>query len=133
MTTDVTAGMTLERLTEFAESWNTHDPDVVVAYFAEDGVFHAPIGPDHLGDTNVGRAAIREAVAGFFDATHGRFKNLNVRLYGDFGTFDWDFEYVDESGHTRVVAGCDLLTFRGDAILSKSVYLKRLADHPTAP
>lgn len=126
--------MTLERLTEFAESWNTHDADTVVSYFAQDGEFHGPIGPDHLGDRNVGAEAIRAAVATFFEhAPEGRFVNLRVHLHGDSGVFEWDFENVDADGRTTSVAGCDLLTFRGDRILTKSVYLKQHAAVPALP
>lgn len=130
----MTNAMTIERLTEFAESWNTHDPDKVASYFAENGEFHGPIGPDHLGHSNVGREAVRQAAATFFAAApHGRFTNLRVRLYGDRGVFEWDFENVDEAGNTSSVAGCDLLTFEGDEVAFKSVYLKRQAGQPLVP
>lgn len=121
--------MTVERATEFAESWNTHDADKVLAYFAEGATFHGPTGRDHLGDTNVGKAAIHEAVTTFFkDSPKGQFKNLKVRVYGDAGIFEWDFEDTDQVGNKSVVAGCDLLQFKGDMIFDKSVFLKRPVD-----
>lgn len=117
--------MTVALATEFAMAWNERDPDKVARYFAEDGAFHSPVGTGHLGTSHVGRKAIREAVAAFFaNSPTGRFKNLQVHVSGDFGAFEWDFEQVGADGKTTSVAGCDLLRFRGDKVLSKSVYRK---------
>jgi uncharacterized protein (TIGR02246 family) len=118
--------MTVALATEFAEAWNTHDPDKVVSYFSEDGAFHSPIGPEHLGASHHGKKAIREAVAAFFARSpNGQFKNLRVHVFGDFGVFEWDFEEVDANGRKTSVAGCDILKFKGDKIHSKSVFRKQ--------
>ena len=47
--------MTLERATESAGAWNSHDPDLVASFFTDDGVYHASVGPDRLGKTYAGR------------------------------------------------------------------------------
>jgi len=122
----MTGTMTSALATEFAQAWNTHDPDKVVSYFAEDGSFHSPIGPEHLGRSHVGKAAIREAVAAFFERSPtGRFENLRVFVSGNFGVFEWDFVETDPNGPESRVAGCDILHFRGDKVLSKSVFRKQ--------
>ena len=59
--------MTLGRATEFGSAWNSRDPDLVASFFADDGVYHASVGPDRLGCGIVGEtpnlAARLQAVA----------------------------------------------------------------------
>ena len=38
--------MTRERAEEFGAAWNSGDADLVASFFAEDGVYHASVGPD---------------------------------------------------------------------------------------
>lgn len=117
--------MTVERATAFGASWNSHDPELVASFFAEDGVYHASVGPDHLGKSYSGRANIREGAKAFFDRfPDGRFENLRVVVLGDLGTFEWDFIASDANGRSVTTAGCDLLEFRGDMIAKKNAFRK---------
>lgn len=119
--------MTMERATEFGEAWNGGDPDLVASYFADDGVYHASVGPDRLGKSYVGPAEISKGVAAFFARfPDGRFENLKVTLAGDIGTFEWDFVASDQSGKKVTTAGCDLLRFRGDKVTLKNAFRKAL-------
>ena len=117
--------MTLERATEFGASWNSRDPDLVASFFAEDGVYHASVGPDHLGATFKGREEIRKGAKIFFDRfPDGRFENLKVQVAGDIGTFEWDFVATGVDGKVTRTAGCDLLTFRGNMVTLKNAFRK---------
>ena len=117
--------MTLERATEFGSAWNSRDPDLVASFFADDGVYHASVGPDHLGKTYRGKVEIRNGVKAFFERfPDGRFENLEVRVAGDIGSFEWDFVATDGSGKSVTTAGCDLLTFRGDKVVLKNAFRK---------
>jgi uncharacterized protein (TIGR02246 family) len=117
--------MTLERATEFGSAWNSRDPDLVASFFADDGVYHASVGPDHLGKAYRGKKEIRNGVKAFFDRfPDGRFENLKVRVAGDMGSFEWDFVATDASGKPVTTAGCDLLTFRGDKVVLKNAFRK---------
>jgi ketosteroid isomerase-like protein len=117
--------MTLERATEFGGAWNSHDPDLVASFFADDGVYHASVGPDRLGKTYVGKEAVRASVKAFFDRfPDGKFENLKVVVAGDLGTFEWDFVATDASGARVSTAGCDLLNFRGDKVVLKNAFRK---------
>ena len=117
--------MTIERATEFGAAWNGRDPDLVASFFAEDGVYHASVGPDQLGKTYAGKAAVREGVKAFFDRfPDGRFENLKVAVAGDIGTFEWDFIATDASGKSVSRAGCDLLEFKGDMVAKKNAFRK---------
>ena len=123
---DNVATVTLERATEFGASWNSHDPDLVASFFADDGVDHASVGPDHMGKTFVGPANIRTGAQEFFERfPTGRFENLVVKLYGDFGTFEWDFVTTPDDGSETRVAGCDFLEFRGQMVTLKNAFRKQ--------
>ena len=77
--------MTLERATEFGSAWNSRDPDLVASFFADDGVYHASVGPDRLGKAYLGKEEIRKGVKAFFERfPDGRFENLKVVVSGDF-------------------------------------------------
>jgi ketosteroid isomerase-like protein len=113
------------RATEFGTAWNSHDAELVASYFAEDGEYHASVGPERLGVSYRGRDEVRRGVQAFFDRfPGGRFENLRVHVHGDRGTFEWDFVTTAPDGTTSSVAGCDLLEFRGDEVLTKNAFRK---------
>lgn len=117
--------MTLERAIDFGAAWNSRDPDLVASFFADDGVYHASVGPDHLGRTFAGKEEIRNGAKVFFDRfPDGRFENLKVVVAGDVGSFEWDFVATDASGKLVTTAGCDLLAFRGDQVILKNAFRK---------
>jgi uncharacterized protein (TIGR02246 family) len=117
--------MTLERATEFGSAWNSHDPDLVTSFFADDGVYHASVGPDRLGKTYAGKEEIRKGVKAFFERfPDGKFENLKVVVAGDTGSFEWDFVATDTNGTSVTTAGCDLLGFRGDEVILKNAFRK---------
>jgi ketosteroid isomerase-like protein len=117
--------MTLERATEFGSAWNSRDSNLVASFFADDGVYHASVGPDRLGKTYSGKDDIRKGVQAFFDRfPDGRFENLKVVVAGDVGSFEWDFVASDASGKSVTTAGCDLLAFRGDQVVLKNAFRK---------
>src|ERR1700722_2713922 len=100
--------MTLERATEFGSAWNSRDPDLIASFFADDGVYHASVGPDHLGKSFVGGEEVRNGARIFFDRfPDGRFENLKVVVSGNIGTFEWDFVASDATGKSVTTAGCD--------------------------
>jgi ketosteroid isomerase-like protein len=119
--------MSLERATEFGTAWNSHDAALVASYFAEDGEFHASVGPEHLGASYYGLDEVQRGVQAFFDRfPGGTFENLRVQVFGDRGTFEWDFVTPGPDGTAERVAGCDLLEFRGDRVRTKNAFRKIL-------
>lgn len=124
-TTTNAGHITLERATAFGSSWNSHDADLVVSFFAPDGEFHSSVGPEHLGMSWYGRDKVREGVEAFWARyPDGQFENLVVRVEGDRGTFEWDFVWTGPDGAQNRVAGCDLLEFRGDLCTKKNAFRK---------
>src|SRR6516165_6704172 len=96
------AKMTRERAEEFGAAWNSGDADLVTSFFAENGVYHASVGPDALGESYVGKDSIRRGVQAFFDRyPDGKFENLKVVVADDIGTFEWDFVLVQDLFHVR--------------------------------
>jgi hypothetical protein len=120
--------MSLERATEFAQAWNSRDPDLVTSFFADDGVLHASVGPEKLGSSYFGREEVRRGAKAFFDRfPDGRFENLKVTVLGSAGIFEWDFIASDASGKPYCTAGCDLLVFKGDMVAEKNAFRKARA------
>jgi uncharacterized protein (TIGR02246 family) len=112
--------VTAERLAEALEAWNTHDPDRVLAYFADDCSYHASFGPELLGRSYAGRDAVREGVRLFFERyPEGRFEGTEVFVAGDRGAAEWTFV----AGGLRL-RGCDLFEFEGDLIRTKNAFRK---------
>ena len=107
----MSAKMTRERAEEFGAAWNSGDADLVAGFFAEDGVYHASVGPDALGKSYFGKEQIRRGVQAFFDRfPGGKFENLKVVVAGDIGTFEWDFVSADPNGQKceqLVVISCN--------------------------
>lgn len=117
--------MTPARATEFGSAWNSRDPDLIASFFTDDGSYHASVGPDHLGKSFVGKDEIRKGARLFFDRfPDGRFENLKVVVSGNIGTFEWDFVASDATGNSVSIAGCDLLEFRGDMVVTKNAFRK---------
>ncbi|HKP18008.1 MAG TPA: nuclear transport factor 2 family protein [Gaiellaceae bacterium] len=118
--------MTPERLLEALAAWNTHDADRVVAYFADDGAYHASFGPELLGRSYVGRAQVLDGVRRFFGRyPDGRFEGTEVFVAGDRGASEWTFVATEPDGSELRVRGADLFEFDGDLIRTKNAFRKQ--------
>ena len=123
----VGAAMTPERLAEFGEAWNEQDVDLVMGYMAQDCSYHASFGPAPGGESYMGREAVREGVARFFERyPGGRFEDSRVFVAGDRGAAEWTFAYTGTDGGTVRVRGCDLFEFEGDEIKKKDAFRKQI-------
>jgi len=117
--------MSLERATEFAEAWNTHDPDFVASFFATGGALYTSIGSGSYGDSYFGREEIRRGAKAFFDRfPDGRFEDIKVIVSGNIGTLEWNFTMSGADGKRYATAGCDLLEFEEELVLRKSAFRK---------
>ena len=120
------AKMTRERAVEFGVGWNSGDADLVSSFFAENGVYHASVGPDALGKSYIGKDNIRRGVQVFFDwFPDGKFENLKVVVAGEIGTFEWDFVTSNSSDQKVRTAGCNLLQFVDDKVAVKNAVRKQ--------
>ncbi len=118
-------GATLAILAAFAEAWNRHDIDAIMALMTTDCVFEASAGPDVCGTRYVGyeavRAAFIEVWTTFPDA---QWRDARHHLCGDLGLSEWTFCGTRTDGTQVEVNGCDLLTFQDNKIALKNSYRK---------
>ncbi len=120
--------VTTEVLQAFADAWNRHDADALMAFMTDDCVFEASAGPDVCGARHVGRDAVRAAFAQvwstFADAHWGGARHF---VHGDRGVSEWTFTGTAGDGTRVDVNGCDVFTFREDKIAVKNSYRKNRA------
>ena len=117
--------VTIEVLQAFADAFNRHDLDAVMAFMTEDCVFESSAGPDICGTRYAGRDAVRagfaEVLTTFPDAQWG---NAQHFIQGDRGVSEWTFTGTRADGTRVEVHGCDLFTFRDGKIALKNSYRK---------
>src|SRR5215204_5456946 len=68
--------VTVKTLKEILEAFNRHDLDAIMNYFSDDCSFDFPRGPEPWGQRFIGKAQVREALA-------GRFKGIPDVHYGE--------------------------------------------------
>lgn len=116
---------TVAFLERFAEGWNRHDVDALMAFMAEDCAFETTAGPEPCGKRYEGRERVREAFARVFkmfpDAHFGEARHF---VAGDRGCSEWTFTGTGSDGRRVEVRGCDLFTFRDGTIVLKSSFFK---------
>ena len=95
------------------------DPDKFVAHLTEDAVFRFG-----NADPVVGRAAVREAVAGFFSTIDGLTHHvLDSWDVGDTTIVRIDVDYRRKDGKSVTVPNADILTFDGDLVRNWQIYI----------
>jgi len=113
-------------LERFADAWNTHDVDALMACMAEDCEFRAAAGPGAEGQTHKGREAVRTAYAAIFEAFgESSWNNARHVVCGARGFSEWRFVGTDRHGARVEVDGCDLFVFDGELIQVKDSFRKQ--------
>jgi ketosteroid isomerase-like protein len=122
---DMSDEQKLHLLDVFAEAWNRHDLDTLMACMTDDCVFEASAGPDVCGMRYAGQqevsTAFAEVFASFPDA---QWQGARHFVAGDRGVSEWTFKGTRGDGARVEVNGCDLLTFRDGKIAIKNSYRK---------
>ncbi len=110
----------VEFLKTFADAWNRHDVDAVMAHMADECEFVSSSGSRHTG-----LEAAREAFSGILEAfPDARWGDDRHFVSGDRGVSEWVFSGTDsEDGSTIRERGCDIFTFRDGGIVLKDTYL----------
>ena len=133
--TNASSLITTVDLQAFADAWNRHDIDAIMAFMTEDCVFEASAGPDVCGTRYAGQESVRagfaEVWATFPDA---QWRNARHFVQGDRGVSEWTFTGTRADGSRVEVHGCDLFTFRDGRIALKNSYRKNrppiVTSHP---
>ena len=118
-------------LEAFAAAWNRHDIEALMDFMHEDCAFHGVGGPELLGRSFIGRAAVRQGFqlawqtfpdAAWLDGEHF--------VCGDRGVSESSFTGSKADG-TRIEARMvDVFTFRDGKIAVKNAFRK---DRPPLP
>jgi ketosteroid isomerase-like protein len=117
----------LAMLRDFADAYNRHDVDAIMAFFTDDGVFEGFAGPDPWGERFTGREAVRARVAAFLERVpDAQWIDARHAVVGDRGFSEWTYVGTDSDGTRARRNGIDAFVFRGPLIASKSTYQKRV-------
>ena len=112
-------------LQSFADAFNAHDLNAVMAHMTDDCVFEASAGPDANGEKFSGQEQVRKAFEIVFktypNAHWGKPKHF---ISGNRGFSEWVFTGTKADGTKVEVTGCDLFTFRDGKIAIKNSYRK---------
>lgn len=119
--------VTTDNMKQVLDAFNRHDLDAIMESFSDDCSFDFPRGPEYYGQRFVGKAQVREALA-------GRFKGIPDVHYGDDrhwissdgnqGVSEWTLTGTTTAGIRLKVRGCDLWEFRNGKITRKDSYWK---------
>ena len=116
---------TVETLEQVLDAFNRHDLDAIMEFFAEDAVLDAPRGPDPWGTRYVGKAAVREGLAGRFSGIPDvHYSEDRHMVCGDRGVSEWLLTGTTTAGERIAVRGCDHFEFRDGLIVRKDSYWK---------
>ena len=98
---------------------DSFDPDKFVAHLTPDARFRFG-----NADPVVGRAAVREAVAGFFATIDGLTHHIrNSWEAGDVAIAQIDVEYLRKDGKTVIVPNADILSYDGELVRDWQIYI----------
>jgi steroid delta-isomerase-like uncharacterized protein len=119
--------VTVDTLKQILEAFNRHDLDAIMEFFSDDCSFDFPRGPEPWGQRFIGKAQVREALAGRFkgipDVHYGEDRHW-VSADGRMGVSEWTLTGTTTLGVSLKVRGCDLWEFRNGKITRKDSYWK---------
>ncbi|MDH4383364.1 MAG: nuclear transport factor 2 family protein [Gammaproteobacteria bacterium] len=120
--------VTLAFIASFADAWNRHDLDALMAHMHQDCVFMASVGTAVEGTKWRGMASVRTGYAALWSSfPDAHFECLGDFVCGDRGVSEWIFTGTRNSDGKKVRArGCDVFTFREGKILVKNSFRKQL-------
>ena len=118
--------VTIELMRAISAAFNSRDVDRIVDCFAEDATFCLARGPEPVGRTLKGKAAIRKALSDRFrQIPDMRWENEEYILAGDDRAISlWTVRGKGGDGEDLNYQGCDIYRFQGDKIIHKNTFWK---------
>jgi ketosteroid isomerase-like protein len=117
--------VTLELMQAISAAFNSRDVERIVSFFTEDAVFCLARGPEPVGRTLSGKAAIRTALSNRFKQIPDmRWDHEDYVIMGDRALSVWTVRGRGADGEELYYQGCDIYTFRGDKIVHKNTFWK---------
>jgi ketosteroid isomerase-like protein len=127
MTTLTTTGPTPALLAEINAAFNSRDVDRIMSFFADDCTFLMARGPEPDGRRVRGKAAVRRVLADRFTVIADmRWDHVEQIIAGSRAVTVWMVTGRGADGEVLNYRGCDIYEFRGDKILNKDTYWKRV-------
>lgn len=129
----LSSGAMYRRLLEtFAQAWNAHDVDGLMACMVDDCVFETGGGALPCGSRFVGAEVVRARFRQvWLDVPDARFEGARHFVDGDRGCSEWMFVGTKATGECVETEGCDLFEFRDGKIAVKKTFLKQRRPAPT--
>jgi ketosteroid isomerase-like protein len=122
--------VTLELMKAISAAFNSRDVDRIVSFFAEDGVFCLARGPEAVGRTLSGKAAIKKALADRFAVIPDmRWENEEYILApaADRAISVWTVRGKSTDGEVLDYQGCDIYTFNKEGKIGhKNTFWKQV-------
>jgi steroid delta-isomerase-like uncharacterized protein len=119
--------VSVDTLKRILDAFNRHDLDAIMEFFSDDCSFDFPRGAEPWGQRFIGKAQVREALAGRFkgipDVHYGDDRHW-VSTDGNRGVSEWTLTGTTTSGISLKVRGCDLWEFRNGKVTRKDSYWK---------
>ena len=119
--------ITADTLKQILDAFNRHDLDAIMEYFSEDCTVDMPRGPEPWGKRFIGKAQVREALAGRFkgipDVHYGEDRHW-ISADGNMGVSEWTLTGTTTSQIRVKVRGCDLWEFDNGKVTRKNSYWK---------
>ena len=113
-------------LDSFADAYNRHDVDAIMAHMTDDCLFVSFFGPDVCGEKFEGRDKVRQRVAaGLADFPDARWDIIGHFVSGNRGVSERIFRGTKRgTAEHSERQGLDVFTFRGGKIQIKNTYQK---------
>ena len=116
----------LKLLEAFADAYNRHDVDGIMALMARDCMFLSYFGPDACGERFEGFEKVSQRVAaGLADFPDAHWDDLNHFVSGNRGVSEWTFRGTRRGTAERIErCGVDIFTFTDGKIHIKNTFHK---------
>jgi ketosteroid isomerase-like protein len=122
---DEKEGVTIALLEAIGDAFNRHDVDAIMDFFAEDGVFVLPKGPDYDGEKIVGKVALHAFFSELMETLPDiQWHPIDDRVDGNKGYSEWRRQATSPNGEKLDCLGLDIFTFKDGLIAKKDSYFK---------
>lgn len=117
--------VTQDFLQSFADAFNAHDINAIMAHMTDDCIFQASAGPDADGEKFIGKEQVAKAFEDVFAVyPDAKWSNPTHFISGNRGLSEWVFTGTRSDGTKVEVTGRDIFTFKDGKIAVKNSYRK---------
>jgi hypothetical protein len=117
--------VTADFLDGYAQAWNRHDIDAILAAMTDDCVMETSAGPEVCGRAYQGQAEVRKGIEAFFEQyPDAQWVGARHFIVGARGVTEWTFVATGPEGARSESKGCDVFRFSSGKIVEKSSFRK---------